>query len=676
MPRSSVAGVLLLAARAAAQGEPLAATKQVEALLRHDVDCLALATSTEPRSSFEWTELARQYLLGPTERDWPCAYWITAGLARLTRLEYEKLKGEGAGRGQTRLWEAYNATYSLGMVILQPNILGTLTGEALVWGHRGVQTLVSALDMLRELLTDYAWSAGEQVRLEEEAVVVGDLLAMFRESLGDYAEPSHVASYLDRPAHAGESPEDVNCETWVDATEAGALYALYGDGQAADDILTAVCERCDKRACPLRDLARRRDVLFSAWLRANGGPAPWEPVQDDVFAAAARYEVDEGPATGMFLLRSSKNRRPYVDETPVLALALRAAHRSDSALANSMRLHVMVHEAPVEELLAKWREWVGELIGGVHLCRLGAVPPRPHNLNYLRKIFSALAIARRRSYATIISLDDDILMTPAAILALLEHAPQAVAGPSSRCALVSPTVSNGIPTAELFAADFLDDETTRSLQACYAGTLRRTPVAGDARYNKGEDPRPLLMDVIGAPWDVEEWDPSFWWNTLWAAAPSLLWENVTSIGLGIHPVRTNVTCQRLAFEAALRLVPHHFSAMGAGGARLEEMQPGAYPYLANSVWATSPARLAASLLRVDLHLYGHPFDEAGMSTVWLHERRARLCVVRNAFALVWKSTTELGYPENHLRDLCHPPRRRADTATGTASRQWRGAPEI
>ena len=36
---------------------------------------------------------------------------------------------------------------------------------------------------------------------------------------------------------------------------------------------------------------------------------------------------------------------------------------------------------------------------------------------------------------------------------------------------------------------------------------------------------------------------------------------------------------------------------------------------------------------MDLHLYGHPFDEAGMSTVWLHERRARLCVVRNAFVL-------------------------------------------
>ena len=72
----------------------------------------------------------------------------------------------------------------------------------------------------------------------------------------------------------------------------------------------------------------------------------------------------------------------------------------------------MVHEGPVADLMEKWRAWVGALIGGVHLCRVGAVPPRPHNLNYLRKIFSALAISRRRVYSTIISLDDDILLAP------------------------------------------------------------------------------------------------------------------------------------------------------------------------------------------------------------------------------------------------------------------------
>ena len=413
-----LARLLLLAA--AARGEdPLLATKHVEALLRHDVDCLALATSIEPRSAFEWTELARQYLLGPTERDWFCAYLVTAGLARLTHLEYEKLKGEGTGKGQTRLWEAYNATYSLGMVITQPNILGTLTGEALVWCYRGVRTLERALDMLRELLGHYEWSAEERARLAEEAVVAGDLLAVFQESLGDYAEPLDVATYLDLPPHGNEPPEQVSCERWVDATEAGALYALYGDRQAADDMLSTVCEQCDARACPLRDLSRRRDELFRAWLGANNGPAPWEPRGDDIFAAAARYEVDEGPSIGMFLLRSSRARRPYVDETPVLALALRAASRCNATLANSMRLHVMVHEGPVADLMEKWRAWVGALIGGVHLYRLGAVPPRPHNLNYLRKIFSALAISRRRAYSTIVSLDDDILLAPDAILALL-----------------------------------------------------------------------------------------------------------------------------------------------------------------------------------------------------------------------------------------------------------------
>ena len=624
---------LLLLAAAARGADPLLATKQVEHLLRHDADCLAVATSNGPSSAFEWTELARKYLFGPTERDWFCAYLVTAGLARFLYVEYETLKGEGTGKGQTKLWEAYNATHSLGMVLTQPNIMGTLTGEALVWCYRGVRILERALEMLRELLGHYEWSGEERAQIEKEVVVVGDLLAMFRESLSDRAEPSDVASYVDLPPHTGEPPEQVSCERWVDATEAGALYALYGDRQVADDMLSTVCEQCDARACALRDLSRRRDELFRAWLGANNGPAPWEPRGDDIFAAAARYEVDEGPSIGMFLLRSSRARRPYVDETPVLALALRAASRSNATLANSMRLHVMVHEGPVADLMEKWRAWVGALIGGVHLCRVGAVPPHPHNLNYLRKIFSALAISRRRAYSTIISLDDDILLAPDAILALLEHAPAAVAGPAARCAMVSPTISNGIPTAELFAADFFDDATTRSLQDCYAGTLRRKPVEGDALYNKGYEPRPLLYDVLGAPWDVHDWDPDFWWAQLWAAAPHLLWENVTSIGLGIHPVRTNVTCQRLAFEAALRLVPRQFSTRDARNARLEAAPPGAYPYLANSVWATTPDKLAASLLRVDLHLYGHPFDEAGMSTVWLHERRARLCVVRNAFVL-------------------------------------------
>jgi hypothetical protein len=39
---------------------------------------------------------------------------------------------------------------------------------------------------------------------------------------------------------------------------------------------------------------------------------------------------------------------------------------------------------------------------------------------------------------------------------------------------------------------------------------------------------------------------------------------------------------------------------------------------------------------------------------------------------VWKSTSELGYPEKYCVDLREPPRHRADVATGTTSRRWRG----
>ena len=184
-------------------------------------------------------------------------------------------------------------------------------------------------------------------------VVAGDLLAVFQESLGDRAEPLDVASYLDLPPHGNEPPEQVSCERWVDATEAGGIIrALRRPASGRRHVIDGV--RAMRRArVSLRDLSRRRDELFRAWLGANNGPAPWEPRGDEIFSAAARYAVDEGPSIGMFLLRSSRTRRPYVDETPVLALALRAASRSNATLANSMRLHVMVHEGPVEDILEK-----------------------------------------------------------------------------------------------------------------------------------------------------------------------------------------------------------------------------------------------------------------------------------------------------------------------------------
>ena len=42
---------------------------------------------------------------------------------------------------------------------------------------------------------------------------------------------------------------------------------------------------------------------------------------------------------------------------------------------------------------------------------------------------------------------------------------------------------------------------------------------------------------------------------------------------------------------------------------------------------------------------------------------------------VWKSNSELGYPENCCGDIRQPERHRTDAATETTSRRWRGAPE-
>ena len=53
-------------------------------------------------------------------------------------------------------------------------------------------------------------------------------------------------------------------------------------------------------------------------------------------------------------------------------------------------------------------------------------------------------------------------------------------------------------------------------------------------------------------------------------------------------------------------------------------------------------------------------------------REAGLRAAPHSLETVWKSTSELGYPEKHRVDLREPPRHRADAATGTTSRRRPG----
>ena len=76
--------------------------------------------------------------------------------------------------------------------------------------------------------------------------------------------------------------------------------------------------------------------------------------------------------------------------------------------------------------------------------------------------------------------------------------------------------------------------------------------------------------------------------------------------------------------------------------------------------------------------FKNQIDWLPLNTGSVRPTQGRTCVVlqvnggSQSFNAVWKSTSELGYPEKYCVDLREPPRHRADVATGTMSRRWRG----
>ena len=89
-----------------------------------------------------------------------------------------------------------------------------------------------------------------------------------------------------------------------------------------------------------------------------------------------------------------------------------------------------------------------------------ALPQHPQQGNYNRKVYFMWKTAQLRGYSHIMSIDDDIIMAPSAIAAMVRAPPMAIldgdgggggagrAGSASRkaCALLTPTISSGIPT--------------------------------------------------------------------------------------------------------------------------------------------------------------------------------------------------------------------------------------
>jgi len=296
-------------------------------------------------------------------------------------------------------------------------------------------------------------------------------------------------------------------------------------------------------------------------------------------------------------------------------------------------------------------------------------------------MFTALAVCRSHGYGVLVSLDDDVLLSPAALAALVapngaasaEAALKPLSSGGLGCAMVSPTLSTGIPTVELWAEDFLPPggPELEALAACFAKAAATPPATwGSLNLSALALPLPAAGGGGGGGgrgWG--EWDPARWYASVWAAAAPTRdasdasgqplaaglgagteagehgWLDgpiASSLGAGVHPVRWDGGCTRLAFRAARSRLEDHFGPPAASTAaatpalRLEAS--GAFPYLCNSAWATTPARLAAALGRADLASFAHPFDEASMSAHFLHGRggagtSAPLCVLRGAFGV-------------------------------------------
>ena len=167
--------------------------------------------------------------------------------------------------------------------------------------------------------------------------------------------------------------------------------------------------------------------------------------------------------------------------------------------------------------------------GGAHLC--GDANPysalAAHQGNYMHKMFAAVRLCEQRNLTHLASLDDDVLVSPGALRALLQAVPRADA---RGCHTLSPTLSTGIPSVERFADAFLGAPARAMLRECFtATTLGR--FSGIYDFS--------ALNPMPAPWG----DGRAFFSAIGARRGVMAFN-------GIHPVRANATCNALATELA------------------------------------------------------------------------------------------------------------------------------
>ena len=387
------------------------------------------------------------------------------------------------------------------------------------------------------------------------------------------------------------------------------------------------------------------------------------------------------PTVGLFLLHSRK--RKYVAKHGALARCLCLLAKEHPRSAERLRLHVLTHGAlrdtamdgATMQVLTKenraWRHALGcelddidargsdndasWLLGGVHEIMPRMIPNHASHGNYMRKIYAAVSISLTQSYSHLISLDDDVLLPPATLAFMIDEtaepqgamASAAVSSSSQEgdssgdstegsCAVLTPTLSTGIPTVELWCQHFLQPWEKAFVEKCFAGSSLADWGGYHGHLSSFKDVPDALLTSL------QPWSAQAHYRRLQDAADILIKEQpIPSLGLGIHPVRWNRTCTEAVNEFVLRHIYSQFlpplpsSTTAAPGPHRPEKREspqsprtlfvqrppvGTYPYLCNSVWM---ARVDDVVFDVLLHGdrflgWSHPFDEAPMNLVFFH----------------------------------------------------------
>jgi hypothetical protein len=403
--------------------------------------------------------------------------------------------------------------------------------------------------------------------------------------------------------------------------------------------------------------------------------------------ASRQAGADSDGGVGLFLLRSPQ--RSIAEVVTVHALRTINAAGGDSADGASqpplVLLHVMAH-TQVDYNRDLWRAVLGgggavRLLGGVHFCGeenrffeahgLGAAPGSGvHDGNYAHKTFASIVLARRRGYAHVMSLDDDVLLPPSTLSLLLSRSVLARAlsedenggseqknggpvdgGKGLGCAWLTPSLNNGIPTVELFGEDALPRGAREELQRCFeATTLPDAWGYGGSHVYDGKalshsssmattaaQPNGGVGGGDGNGGNSGGRDGTVGWGD-GRAFYARVGELVAHHARDVHPVRTNDTCMDLALRLALdHAVPRLWGPgtaaplgqqsadANAGTVRIDALGVAEFPYFANSVWVSTTAFYGAVLGRRDLWV--DFYDEVPANRL-RRERDMPLCVLR------------------------------------------------